>query len=784
MPLRLRIFLLFLILIAGALAFTLYVVGSNVRAAGEQRVYDALNVGRKVFQDKTYSKIENFVKAAKIIGKEDGLRTAVFDDEYSLQISLGNFLRRLESEHMADLMWLLDIDGNIVGQAGVVSEEESFPHPDILDEAANEDWSLGVVVPLKNKLYELAVVGFFIPVSAPSPSFWIVIGRELGNEFTRELADLTNLNIYIIGLDQQRIWAQSSAVDLSLNNIEIAQLSSSEVVFPLFSENDSALALKTFLQSSSDHPIYALLLKSHREVQQQVENLMRRIVFIGFAALLISLVGAAILSRSITKPLLQLVKIAQKIGRGEYSGDLPTKIKGEVGTLSQVFTDMRSDIARRQQEIQHIAYHDMLTDLPNRNAFIQELSKAIDYACKNHTHFAICFFDFDRFKDINDTLGHQSGDLLLVSFANRMEKWRPENVKIARLGGDEFAVLVPDLSLLDDVVEQLEELAAQPIEIESIALEVRLSMGISMFPDHGERPNSLLQTAEIAMYIAKTESRDIVYYEKQLDHHSTQRLTLIAELRNAIENDQLSLNYQPKLDIQQDKYTHVECLVRWIHPRYGFINPEEFIGYAEQTGAIRDLTRWVVNTALTQCAQWREQGKDLKVAINISAVDLTQDNFSDWVMETLAEYKLPAEAIVLEVTESAVMRDIDKALAALHSLSQQGVSLSIDDYGTGYSSMAQLKCLPVDELKIDKSFVLSLIRDSDDYVIVKSTIELGHNMGLKIVAEGVENQQALDLLSELKCDLAQGFYLSRPLSKEKLDTWLLENAAKIVLLKL
>lgn len=540
--------------------------------------------------------------------------------------------------------------------------------------------------------------------------------------------------------------------------------------------------MKTFLQSASGYPIYALLLKSHREVQQQVENLMTRMIFIGFTALLISLIGAAILSRSITNPLLQLVKIAQKIGRGEYSGELPTNVRGEVGTLSQVFTDMRSDIARRQEEIQHIAYHDMLTDLPNRNAFVEGISKVIPLASQKHSHFAVCFFDFDRFKDINDTLGHQSGDLVLVSFSERLVKWRHGDIQVARLGGDEFAVLVPDMGELGTVINDIEKLTIEPIEIDCIALEVRLSIGVSVFPDHGETPNSLLQTAEIAMYIAKNENKDIVYYEKNLDHHSMQRLTLMAELRNAIENNQLSLNYQPKLDIQKDKYTHVECLVRWIHPRYGFINPEEFVGYAEQTGAIRDLTRWVVNTALTQCVQWRKEGKDLKVAINISAVDLTQDHFSDWMMEMLTQYQLPPQAIVLEVTESAVMRDIDKALAALRCLSEHGVSLSIDDYGTGYSSMAQLKCLPVDELKIDKSFVLSLVRGSDDYVIVKSTIELGHNMGLKIVAEGVETQVALDLLAELKCDLAQGFYLSRPLSQEKLDTWLLENTSKVVVL--
>jgi len=780
MSLRLRIFVLFFVLISGALSFALYTVDANIREAGQSRVFDALSVGHKVFEDKLYSELDNFVKAAKILGKEDGLREAVFDDQRSLEISLGNFLSRFESEHSADLMWLLDLDGKIVGQAGVASDGRHFQYLAALDALDNQGWSSGFIVPLNEELYQLAVVGFFIPVSAPSPSFWIVIGRELDNQFVNELSQLTNLEISIYDTQQNSIWANSRTLPSAHDFIQTIEPYPTGAGFPLLFDGQNFLGLKVLLNGSGGNPVHAILMKSSEEVQQQLQSLTTRLIVIGITALIMSLAGAAVLSRSITQPLRHLVTVAHKLGSGQVSERLPENMSGEMGTLAQAFNTMQTDIAKRTEEIQFIAFHDELTALPNRNAFVVDLDACIQVAKEHSSQLAVCIFDFDRFKDINDTLGHHSGDSVLVAFAKRLRAWCSAPIKIARLGGDEFAVLVHDVEHIDNVVDQLQALVKTPIEIECIALEIRLSMGVSFYPDHGETPNALLQKAEVAMYLAKNNIRDVVFYDKDQDHNSTQRLTLIAELNSAIESHQLALHYQPKLDLAQMKYTYVEALVRWVHPRFGFINPEEFIGYAEQTGAIRELTHWVIDTALLQRLAWQAQGLDIKVAINISAMDLTHEDFAPWVIAKLNQYDIAPQAIVLEVTESAVMRDIDLALAALHTLHDYGIKLSIDDYGTGYSSMAQLKCLPVDELKIDKSFVLGLAQGCDDLVIVKSTIELGHNMGLKIVAEGVEDQDSLDILAGLKCDLAQGFHLSRPLGADKIHQWVDDNADQLV----
>jgi len=388
--------------------------------------------------------------------------------------------------------------------------------------------------------------------------------------------------------------------------------------------------------------------------------------------------------------------------------------------------------------------------------------------------------DFDRFKDINDTLGHENGDLVIHEFAVRLKRIKSEEIDIARLGGDEFAILVRAEKDLDWVLSVIKVLGSEPIDIEGIALRVNTSIGISRFGEHGSSANNLLQTSEIAMYLAKKEQKAYVFYDESLDEHSMQRLSLIAELKEAVDSGQLELHYQPKLDLVKNKYTSVESLVRWIHPRFGFIPPDEFIGYAEQTGVIKYLTRWVIETALAQARSWRDSGYDIRVAVNISAIDLGDRDFPVYVLKYLEDYQLPASSLTLEITESAVMRDVNQAMSTLQFLSDKGLRLSIDDYGQGYSSMAQLKRMPVEELKIDKAFVLNLTQDSDDFSIVKSTVELAHNMGLQVVAEGVENVESLEILSDLSCEYAQGFHLSRPLNIEKFAEWIENNRDNLV----
>jgi diguanylate cyclase (GGDEF)-like protein len=471
-----------------------------------------------------------------------------------------------------------------------------------------------------------------------------------------------------------------------------------------------------------------------------------------------------------------MTEYVKHIAAGKYSEPLPHDSKGEIGILVQEFTHMQHEITEREASILYLAYHDALTNLPNRNDFQRQVQTQVERSKNVNGRAAVFVMDLDNFSDINVTLGHMSGDLLLKKIAQRLLEVCREGDHIARLGGDEFSVLIADFTSMHDLIQLImnyRNIFNTPFDVENISLSVNATFGVAIYPEHAENSGTLMQRAEVAMYVGKRKKMPYSIYHSSQDHHSVLRLALMSELKSAIELNQLVLYYQPKLELSTNTINAVECLVRWIHPVHGFINPDDFIPLAEQTGNIRLLTRWVIETSFTQSKKWRDQERlNLAMSINISAVDLLDPHFLPFIESQLQQYQLPPESIVLEVTESAVMDDPEKAISILSQFNAMGVRLSIDDFGTGYSSMAQLKRLPVHELKIDKSFVLDVINSEDDKIIVRATIDLAHNMHLKVVAEGVENLAALSLLQEYKCDSAQGFYLSKPIAAQYFEKWL------------
>ncbi|TAK03144.1 MAG: EAL domain-containing protein [Candidatus Manganitrophaceae bacterium] len=439
------------------------------------------------------------------------------------------------------------------------------------------------------------------------------------------------------------------------------------------------------------------------------------------------------------------------------------------------------DISERKQVealVQQMAFHDTLTELPNRNYLYDRLLDAIRVDEAKGRPFALLLMDLDRFKEINDTLGHHRGDLLLKEAGRRLKAVLFEPDIVARLGGDEFAILLPRLARVEDihqVIQKIQEALRPPFVIENLPIAVEASIGVALYPDHGDTPDSLLQRADIAMYAAKQTGRSEAIYDPQYDQHSPRRLALIGELRYAIDHDQLRLHYQPKIDFNTRRVVGVEALVRWQHPEYGFVPPDQFIGPAERTGLIKSLTQWVFETALRECGAWGRSGMDVAVSVNLSARNLQEPGIVERVAEGLRSAGVAPDRLMLEITESAIMADPNLAMEVLTGLSRMGVGLSIDDFGTGYSSLAYLKRLPVDEIKIDKSFVIGMASDENDAMIVRSTIDLAHNLGLKVIAEGVESQDLWKILSVLGCDEAQGYYISRPLPAPEATRWLAES---------
>lgn len=443
-----------------------------------------------------------------------------------------------------------------------------------------------------------------------------------------------------------------------------------------------------------------------------------------------------------------------------------------------VMTGFVNDITlRKQQEesLQYRATHDLLTGLLNRDAFSQEVDKRILEAGDSSGRVAVFLLDLDRFKEVNDTLGHRTGDKLLQLAASRFTEESPEQAVFARFGGDEFAVMLPqaeNVEVVSEFAKTMLETIGAPYELDDLRLEVGGSIGATVFPEHGGSAEELIQRADIAMYVAKQEQTGYSIYAPEADVNSVQNLTLTGDLRHAIETSELDLVFQPKVNVSKRQVIGVEVLSRWIRPEHGPVSPDEFVSHAEQTGLIFPMTEWVMDKALEEVSAWRLMGIDLNVAINLSARLINNPAVLPAVVSLLEKWDYPPNRLTLEITENALVANPKAAMAAVERFSQMGIRVSIDDFGTGYSSLEYLKSLKVQELKIDKSFVLNLTEDQSDRTIVKSVIGLAHDLGLKVVAEGIESLEALDVLDQLSCDVGQGYLFARPMPAPDFIDWM------------
>jgi diguanylate cyclase (GGDEF)-like protein len=448
---------------------------------------------------------------------------------------------------------------------------------------------------------------------------------------------------------------------------------------------------------------------------------------------------------------------------------------GLVGLLASVTRGHRRQLSVERSQAVHDSLHDALSGLPNRTLLADRFGQALRAEARAGTATGLLLIDLDRFKEINDTFGHHYGDELLSQVGPRLAGVLRDVDTVARLGGDEFAVLLPDMHSADDALAVASKLRAAleaPFHVCGVDLDVEASVGVVLSGEHGTDPTTLLQRADIAMYVAKTQNLGVFVHDPDVDGHCPAKLALLGDLRRALERCELVLHYQPKLSISTGDVVSAEALVRWQHPDRGLVLPDEFIPLAEHTGLIGPLTRYVLDTALAQARSWVDAGRPLAVSVNLSVRNLLDEHLPALVAGLLTVHGVPARLLELEVTETALMTEPVRAQRLLEELSGLGVRISIDDFGAGYTSLGQLKNLPVDELKIDKSFVMTMTEDRSNALIVRSVVDLGHNLGLTIVAEGVETEQALTELRGFGCDIAQGYHLSRPITADALTTWL------------
>ena len=596
--------------------------------------------------------------------------------------------------------------------------------------------------------------------------------------FVREIARLTELQISFAVREPGGPWsiaastlAAGSRGTLAARLPEASVARDSRAQVTLEGSDYQIRTLK--VPPSRGTEVMAILQRSSGDTLARTAELQTLLMGLAAVSLGGSLIGSIFIARGITRPLNRLAKGAARISRGDYSQPIEIASGDEIGAVAQAFNRMREGIESHEKEILRLAYEDRLTGLPNRALFNDRLAGAVNLARRTGTPLTVMLMDLDRFKHINDTLGHTIGDNVLREVATRLRAALRESDTIARLGGDEFGVLLPtgNEDRIGEVVRKILRAIEQPIEAEGQWLDVGASIGIARFPEHGDKPDTLISRADVAMYLAKAANSEFAFYDATHDGTQQEQLSLLGELRRAMDRQELRVYFQPKIDLRTGRTRGVEALVRWMHPMRGLVPPIEFMPFAERTGFVRTVTRFVLETALTRCGQWLAQGIRLSVSVNISVRDLQNTDLPDIVASLLASCAVPPELVCLEITESSFMENPQRALHTLGRLRALGIRLSIDDFGTGFSSLAYLRKLRVHEIKVDRTFIAAM-EDSDDMVIVRSTIELAHNLGLQVVAEGIEDEKSLARLRAMGCDEAQGFFMSRPLPEERLLEWL------------
>jgi diguanylate cyclase (GGDEF)-like protein len=509
---------------------------------------------------------------------------------------------------------------------------------------------------------------------------------------------------------------------------------------------------------------------------ESASNITRWTVFVTVAiATLLGAIVATIVSRRITGSVMQLITFSKRVASGDFSARAPESREHEFAILARAMNQMAEFIENSHDQLKHQATHDTLTGLPNRSLLEDRLTQAISYAERYHRLVTVIFIDLDGFKLVNDSLGHKAGDDLLKIMAERLVKCVRSVDTVVRLGGDEFVIVLFDQSETGEAIiptlQRIREAIAQPVQVVGQTFLLTGSLGLATYPADGADASALLMNADAAMYRAKDLGRNnYQFYAAEMNSKVNEKLAMQDGLRNAIARGEFELLYQPKRDLRLKRVVGVEALIRWRHPERGMVSPMEFIPLAEETGLIVPIGEWVLRTACKQNKAWQDAGMPaIGVSVNVSARQFKEKNWVKQVAQALEESGLEAQYLELELTESLIMQDLENALETMRALQAMGVLLSIDDFGTGYSSLSALKTFPIVRLKIDQSFVRDIPNDEDDKAIAKAVISLGHELNLKVIAEGVETEEQLDFLLTNNCDEMQGYLFSRPVSPAAIE---------------
>ncbi|MBC9251455.1 hypothetical protein A9179_14380 [Pseudomonas alcaligenes] len=757
------VLILLLLVVVGALYFAVK-MATGVAVQGQLR--EELGVGGRVFEQLLNLRGRQLHDAVQVLAADFGFKDAVASgDRDTIRSALANHGARIN----AGTVMLLGLDGSLLASTDERIGAASVGR--LALQMRERQGDQAVLLPIDGKLFLLVEA----TVNAPLPIARVVMGFHLDSALAEELRELTHLELTLVSLEQGKPagWVSTLPAELHAQlREEIKQLhldSGNSGNRLLEADGQRYLGEWRLLASGTDFQVLALLHKSVAQAEAAFAPLDHDILLIALAAFFASLLGALLLARSLSQPVRQLALVAERVGQGDYQTAIEVRRRDELGSLAQALRHMQEDIAERERQLAYNALHDALTGLPNRTLALERLGSAITAARPT----ALLQLGIANYRTILESAGVEGTDLCLQQLSRRLQATLRPGDSMARLVADEMLLLLEnsDSDSAVALADKLQQMLLAPIQIGNLSLVLDCHIGIAAFPAHADTPDDLLRRAAIAMQDAAHLPGHLQVYQQGRDDDHQRQVNLVRDLRHAAGNGELLLYYQPKLDIRAGRVLGAEALLRWNHPQYGMVSPGEFIPLAERTGSIQILTTWVIEETVRQLEEWNQRGLHLQISLNISAEDLVSLDLAERVHKLLDYHSVAAEQLVFEITESAMMEDPQLALKVLHRLRECGIHLSVDDFGTGYSSLAQLKRMPVQELKIDQSFIRDLDERSEDAVIVRSTIEMSHSLGLKVVAEGVEFLHNLELLRRWNCDTAQGYFINKPLPAQLFESW-------------
>ncbi|HEY9042272.1 MAG TPA: EAL domain-containing protein [Rheinheimera sp.] len=730
---------------------------NTMKRDSEEQARHILNVAGKVLLETLSTRAQQLRSSSQVLATDFGFRNAVATAE---QDTIESVLANHGSRINASLMLLLGTDGSLLAssEAAITAQDIAplFNQVHYNDAAPVSD-----IQQLAGRPYQLVLA----PVKAPQLIAWVGMGFPLDTPLARQIEAVTGLDISFVGQKSDNYPVFTSTLDTPQQQL-LGTLLPQLMLQPGTALNDrNQDYISLALPLDQQQQLWAVQHLPNQRWRSSYQEFRQQLLLIFGAALSLTLLVAFVFARSITQPLNRLSQFAQSIGQGAVAAPPPGGT-GEVGVLSRALVTMQQHISQREQQLRFNAEHDSLTGCYNRFAAERLLQPWLD-----SVDGSLLQINIQQFKSINDVLGFSNGDLLLRQLAQRLSQLVPEPQLLARLGGDEFLLLY-DRCLLSAEVQQLLHPLLSSYTLQQSGINLKLTTGIYNFTAGQLSANDALRRVDIALDNARRTAQGIAFYQQGQDESHQRELTLIRDLPEALNSGQFFAVYQPKVDIQRQSCNAAEALIRWQHPELGFIPPDQFIRLAEHSGNIGLISCWMLQQVIKQAAHWWQQGIAMQLAVNLSVYDLLNPELADNISSLLQQYQLPSAALALEVTESAVMEDAETVIAQLHRLRKLGISLSIDDFGTGQSSLAYLKQLPVDEVKIDRAFVKDIEHNSNDALIVSATVQLAHSLGFSVTAEGLENKAGLAYLKQCGCDKVQGYYFSRPLTPQQLELWL------------